>query len=103
MALVRPSPIRQRVFSKAVKQQGKAHTEAEDCAICMVKFGEDDEGGQHRRQRSLLSCTHVFHEACLCAFENFNDGPNSCPLCRAVYSKIRFEDISALAMGKPHK
>ena len=72
MASVRPSPIRQRVFSKAVKQQGKAHTEAEDCAICMVKFKQGDEV-------VTLSCPHVFHWKCLQPWLKKNA---TCPTCR---------------------
>ena len=41
------------------------------------------------RQRVLLSCSHVYHEPCLHAFESFKlgDGPSCCPVCRQAYEK----------------
>ena len=36
----------------------------------------------------LLSCSHVFHEPCLGAYENFNVyDVQLCPTCRAGYRK----------------
>eukprot|EP00729_Bicosta_minor_P017275 gene17275-7377_t len=43
------------------------------CCICQERFGV--------HQQVLLSCTHVFHRACLRAFEQ-HSGVRSCPLCR---------------------
>lgn len=40
----------------------------------------------------ILSCSHVFHQACLASFERFS-GRASCPLCRAAdYEKRLFEE-----------
>jgi len=49
----RPSPIRRRVFSRAVLQDGKGFSDAADCAICMVKFKQGDEVGLNREWLGL--------------------------------------------------
>ncbi|XP_063695052.1 RING finger protein 32-like [Bolinopsis microptera] len=43
------------------------------CVICKEEFGLD---GQ-----VLLSCSHMFHKACLKAFERYS-GRKTCPMCR---------------------
>ncbi|XP_078661910.1 RING finger protein 32-like [Branchiostoma floridae x Branchiostoma belcheri] len=43
------------------------------CVICKEDFGT--------QEQVLLSCSHVFHKACLQAFERFS-GKKTCPLCR---------------------
>ena len=93
-----------------------------DCPICMsnlntsqVSLIEEERTREHQspnRQRhvSLLSCTHVFHEACIEAFERFafsnNEEPNqtskrpvifTCPVCRAGYHRRRLGEIVLLA------
>ncbi|XP_059174207.1 RING finger protein 32-like isoform X2 [Physella acuta] len=45
----------------------------EPCVICKEDFG--------LQEQVLLSCTHVFHRACLQAFERFT-GKKTCPMCR---------------------
>ncbi|KAF3836610.1 hypothetical protein F7725_029168 [Dissostichus mawsoni] len=36
----------------------------------------------------MLSCSHLFHQICLEAFESFStESRPSCPLCRSVYCK----------------
>uniref|UniRef100_A0A3B4YCA6 Ring finger protein 32 n=1 Tax=Seriola lalandi dorsalis TaxID=1841481 RepID=A0A3B4YCA6_SERLL len=43
---------------------------------------------EQRRRTVLLSCSHLFHQLCLEAFEAFTaDSRPSCPLCRSVYHK----------------
>ncbi|XP_061165712.1 RING finger protein 32-like [Saccostrea echinata] len=43
------------------------------CVICKEDFGT--------QEQVLLSCSHVFHRACLQAFERFT-GKKTCPMCR---------------------
>ncbi len=58
-----------------------------ECPICMVEF----RGGPKARALVLLSCTHVFHGACIESFEQYarNERP-TCPMCRAEYEKIPY-------------
>ncbi|XP_019943044.2 RING finger protein 32 [Paralichthys olivaceus] len=51
-------------------QQGES---AQPCAICREEF--------RLQPQVLLSCSHVFHRACLQAFERFS-GMKRCPMCR---------------------
>jgi hypothetical protein len=46
------------------------------CPICMIGFNQGSE--------VLLSCSHMFHKACLMSFENFvgKSATRSCPICR---------------------
>jgi hypothetical protein len=53
---------------------------------------------------ALLSCSHVFHETCIEAFENFTqNGVNilpvvfTCPVCRAGYNRKRIQDIKLVS------
>lgn len=43
------------------------------CAICHEHFG--------KQPQVLLSCSHVFHKACIAAYEKFAH-TKTCPLCR---------------------
>ena len=55
-----------------------------ECAICMDRFRAESQ--------VILSCSHVFHQACLASFERFS-GRATCPLCRSVdYEKRLFEE-----------
>ncbi|KAM4606197.1 RING finger protein 32 [Polymixia lowei] len=68
-----------------------------DCPICLSlvcspgRETEPRRSTQRRRRRrhtALLSCSHLFHWACLEAFEAFcMDGRPTCPLCRSAYYK----------------
>ncbi|CAJ1082055.1 RING finger protein 32 isoform X1 [Xyrichtys novacula] len=66
-----------------------------DCPICLTALSslclqteaDTSNHGEHRRT-VLLSCSHLFHQLCLEAFEAFNmESRPSCPLCRSVYYK----------------
>ncbi len=47
------------------------------CPICMDGFNQGHE--------VLLSCSHIFHRACLQSFEKFmKNGALTCPICRFV-------------------
>ena len=54
-----------------------------ECPICLTNlFGS--------KEVSLLSCSHLFHTACLESFEEFaNYTPFACPVCRSTYQKIQ--------------
>ncbi|CAM9582424.1 unnamed protein product [Ectocarpus sp. 4 AP-2014] len=81
---------------------GSQHVAEEKCGVTpsgsggapMSKVGKGGELGEDRppravrkqRERLLLSCSHVFHEACLKAFEGFNIYEvHLCPVCRQEY------------------
>ncbi|KAK2859560.1 hypothetical protein Q5P01_004180 [Channa striata] len=65
-----------RVKARSV-QQGES---AQPCAICREEF--------HMQHQVLLSCSHVFHKACLQAFERFS-GRKCCPICRREQYETR--------------
>eukprot|EP00762_Andalucia_godoyi_P005421 ANDGO_08363.mRNA.1 hypothetical protein H257_03740 len=61
-----------------------------ECSICFQKFGLADQ--------VILSCSHMFHAACLASYERFvkKTKRKSCPLCRAKdYQKRRTEQGKA--------
>ncbi|XP_034561946.1 RING finger protein 32 isoform X2 [Notolabrus celidotus] len=66
-----------------------------DCPICLTALcspGLPAEAGTsnhaHHRHTVLLSCSHLFHQLCLEAFETFTlESRPSCPLCRSAYHK----------------
>ncbi|KAM3860760.1 LOW QUALITY PROTEIN: RING finger protein 32 [Diretmus argenteus] len=69
-----------------------------DCPICLTALSSPGPGPgaeTHRpgagRRSILLSCSHLFHQWCLEAFESFCvDSRPSCPLCRSAYYKRLF-------------
>ncbi|XP_042255947.1 RING finger protein 32 isoform X1 [Thunnus maccoyii] len=66
-----------------------------DCPICLTALYSPslriEAGGSNQQQcrrTVLLSCSHLFHQHCLEAFEAFTaDSRPTCPLCRSVYHK----------------
>ncbi|KAK2886566.1 RING finger protein 32 [Channa argus] len=59
-------------------------------ALCSQNFPAGAGRSNHQTHRStvLLSCSHLFHQLCLEAFEAFTaDSRPLCPLCRSVYYK----------------
>ncbi|XP_041823476.1 RING finger protein 32 isoform X2 [Melanotaenia boesemani] len=66
-----------------------------DCPICltaMCNYSLQVESArsshQQVRHTVLLSCSHLFHQLCLEAFEAFTaDSRPRCPLCRSTYHK----------------
>ncbi|XP_042366153.1 RING finger protein 32 [Plectropomus leopardus] len=58
-------------------QQGDS---AQPCAVCREEFC--------LQPQVLLSCSHVFHRACLHAFERFS-GRKCCPMCRKEQYETR--------------
>ncbi|XP_010366459.1 RING finger protein 32 [Rhinopithecus roxellana] len=69
--------------------------ETQECSICLAPLspagGQLVGAGQRSRETALLSCSHVFHHACLLALEEFSVGDrppfHACPLCRSCYQK----------------
>ncbi|XP_027807101.2 RING finger protein 32 [Marmota flaviventris] len=59
---------------ESVKQRSVLHGDSmQPCPICKEEF--------ELHPQVLLSCSHVFHRACLQAFERFTN-KKTCPLCR---------------------
>lgn len=68
------------------------HRETHECPICLTPLsGSSDCHHESPRETVLLSCSHMFHHACLLALEEFSWGDSSplhtCPLCRSCYQK----------------
>ncbi|KAL4635289.1 RING finger protein 32 [Arapaima gigas] len=82
LGLVEAPPIRltteewEHVKARSV-QEGDS---VQPCVICREEF--------HLRPQVLLSCSHVFHRACLHAFERFS-GKKCCPMCRREQYETR--------------
>ncbi|KAM6976859.1 RING finger protein 32 [Aplochiton taeniatus] len=66
-----------------------------DCPICLTPLWSSSLGSEaarspqpQGRRTVLLSCSHIFHQICLEAFEGFcMDFRPTCPLCRSTYHK----------------
>ncbi|XP_069065347.1 RING finger protein 32 [Pleurodeles waltl] len=79
----------EKIQMKALRQ------EIFDCPICIMPLCHINNvprcplpGKMSPRQAVLLSCSHVFHRACLEAFEEFSLAEKHiCPLCRSCYQK----------------
>nr|XP_001504742.3 RING finger protein 32 isoform X1 [Equus caballus]XP_008528805.1 PREDICTED: RING finger protein 32 [Equus przewalskii]XP_008528807.1 PREDICTED: RING finger protein 32 [Equus przewalskii]XP_008528808.1 PREDICTED: RING finger protein 32 [Equus przewalskii]XP_008528809.1 PREDICTED: RING finger protein 32 [Equus przewalskii]XP_014594877.1 RING finger protein 32 isoform X1 [Equus caballus]XP_023495868.1 RING finger protein 32 isoform X1 [Equus caballus]XP_023495869.1 RING finger protein 32 iso len=68
-----PLPLSSNEWEK-VKQRSIVQGDSmQPCPICKEEFA--------LRPQVLLSCSHVFHRACLQAFEKFTN-KKTCPLCR---------------------
>ncbi|XP_070372985.1 RING finger protein 32 isoform X2 [Equus asinus] len=68
-----PLPLSSNEWEK-VKQRSIVQGDSmQPCPICKEEF--------ELRPQVLLSCSHVFHRACLQAFEKFTN-KKTCPLCR---------------------
>ncbi|XP_044534561.1 RING finger protein 32 [Gracilinanus agilis] len=66
----------EKVKERSIKQGDSMHP----CSICREEF--------ELQSQVLLSCSHVFHKACLQAFEKFT-GKKTCPLCRKQQYQTR--------------
>lgn len=61
-----------------------------ECAICLAPLAAQREA----QGVCLLSCSHIFHAACVASFERFEQGRGgqaSCPVCRSLYSRRCFD------------
>ncbi|KNC46513.1 RING finger protein 32 [Thecamonas trahens ATCC 50062] len=54
----------------------------DECTICLGSLADP------QRPPTLLSCSHVFHAACIASFEAFTlEATPTCPICRAPFAK----------------
>ena len=69
------------------KAKGVAREE-EQCAICLT--------GLWSRPVCLLSCSHMFHAACVEGFERYAlpGNQNKCPCCRSQYQKKLIQPLN---------
>ncbi|CAG9311559.1 unnamed protein product [Blepharisma stoltei] len=66
-----------------IKHQALIRNDKE-CAICLQSFHD-------RREKCVLSCSHVFHSKCIEGFEYFDiHKEHHCPVCRQQYSRTTF-------------
>ncbi|XP_065485870.1 RING finger protein 32 [Caloenas nicobarica] len=82
LGLVEPpsSPLTAEEWVK-IKQRSIQHGDSiQPCAICREEFA--------LQPQVLLSCSHVFHKACLKAFEKCR-GKKCCPMCRKEQYQTR--------------
>eukprot|EP00922_Rhytidocystis_sp_ex-Travisia-forbesii_P049233 GHVS01073320.1.p1 GENE.GHVS01073320.1~~GHVS01073320.1.p1 ORF type:complete len:408 (+),score=52.74 GHVS01073320.1:49-1272(+) len=71
----RPPPPLTETEWECVKQISNGRSDGhKPCAICLEDFKD--------RPQVILSCSHVYHQACLNSFECFLNRRSCCPLCR---------------------
>ncbi|XP_037372322.1 RING finger protein 32 isoform X2 [Talpa occidentalis] len=68
-----PSPLSAAEWDEAKQRSARRGDSLQPCPVCREDF--------ELRPQVLLSCSHVFHRACLQAVERFT-GKKTCPLCR---------------------
>uniref|UniRef100_A0A2I2ZDI8 Ring finger protein 32 n=1 Tax=Gorilla gorilla gorilla TaxID=9595 RepID=A0A2I2ZDI8_GORGO len=68
-----PPPLSSDEWEKVKQRSLLQGDSVQPCPICKEEF--------ELRPQVLLSCSHVFHKACLQAFEKFTN-KKTCPLCR---------------------
>nr|KAF6419304.1 ring finger protein 32 [Rousettus aegyptiacus] len=68
-----PLPLSSDEWGKVKQRSVSQGDSTQPCPICKEEF--------ELRPQVLLSCSHVFHRACLQAFEKFTN-KKTCPLCR---------------------
>nr|AAP20062.1 HSD15 [Homo sapiens] len=73
-----PPPLSSDEWEKVKQRSLLQGDSVQPCPICKEEF--------ELRPQVLLSCSHVFHKACLQAFEKFTN-KKTCPLCRSCYQK----------------
>ena len=62
------------------------------CSICMEQLAS--------AAQTMLSCSHVFHSACLASFERYVcAGRRTCPVCRKEHYEKRQIEQGALAVN----
>jgi hypothetical protein len=67
------APLTDTQWATAKAKSNARNDSSLPCVICKEPFAY--------QQQVLLSCSHVFHHACLSSFERFT-GKKTCPLCR---------------------
>jgi hypothetical protein len=79
-----PAKLSHDQWQQVAEQSRRRDDSCHECAICMETFRAE--------KQVILSCSHVFHQACLASFERFS-GRATCPLCRSAdYEKRLFEE-----------
>ncbi|XP_060080407.1 RING finger protein 32-like [Ylistrum balloti] len=73
-------PLTEQEWKSVKEKSNKRDDSKQPCVICKEDFGT--------QEQVLLSCTHVFHKACLQAFERFT-GRKTCPMCRKAEYQTR--------------
>ncbi|XP_071103177.1 RING finger protein 32-like [Haliotis cracherodii] len=73
-------PLSEAEWKNVKEKSNKRDDSHQPCVICKEDFG--------LQEQVLLSCTHVFHRACLQAFERFT-GKKTCPMCRREQYQTR--------------
>ncbi|XP_027428747.1 RING finger protein 32 isoform X1 [Zalophus californianus] len=68
-----PPPLSSDEWENVKQRSIRQGDSVQPCPICKEEF--------ELRPQVLLSCSHVFHRACLQAFEKFTN-KKTCPLCR---------------------
>ncbi|NWI26380.1 RNF32 protein, partial [Sula dactylatra] len=84
LGLVEPPslPLTAEEWVKIKRRSVQHGVSTQPCAICREEFA------LQLQICVLLSCSHVFHKACLKAFEKFT-GKKSCPMCRKEQYQTR--------------
>lgn len=89
---VAPTPAVLSPFDWSVIENSRADPDS-CCPICMEGFKQGHE--------VLLSCSHIFHRACLRSFENFmKDNELTCPICRTRNYQKKITHIGSKAYAK---
>ncbi|XP_042330955.1 RING finger protein 32 isoform X2 [Sceloporus undulatus] len=73
-------PLTREEWEQVKQRSIKQGDSVQPCAICREEFA--------LQPQVLLSCSHVFHRACLKAFERFA-GKKTCPMCRRIQYQTR--------------
>ena len=78
-----PEPLTDDAWN-AIEERSKARGDSkEPCPICLAPFGSE--------KQVILSCSHVYHLACLRSFESFvRSSERSCPVCRKSEYEKRY-------------
>ena len=91
---------------KERERKAYARCQTQSCSICLEFFNRDTK----EVPQSILSCSHVFHQACLSSFQRYLGGNNTstrpgvvkdssihfCPLCRFKGYQIRLTNVGHL-------
>ncbi|XP_030045772.1 RING finger protein 32 [Microcaecilia unicolor] len=73
-------PLTVAEWNKVKRRSIEQGDSSQPCVICREEF--------ELHPQVLLSCSHVFHKACLQAFEKFT-GRKICPMCRKMQYQTR--------------
>lgn len=83
-----PKALTEDEWSVAKEKSRKRQDSQEPCPICCEDFKQEDQ--------VILSCSHVFHAACLANWER-HSGVKNCPVCRQAHYEKRTTSEGAAA------